>query len=536
MHRESIASDRKCPVRCGIGILTVCRLLMALTALLSTMPGCASLPLDFPRPDSFVLHHTETTELGKAFAPLVAQYPEQSGFHVLVDGMDAFAARIALIDYAERSLDLQYYIWHDDLTGRYLQNRLLLAADRGVRVRLLLDDMDTAGKDPILHALDAHPNIEVRLFNPFVHRNARIIDFLTSPLRINRRMHNKTLTADSQAAILGGRNIGDEYFGAAEDVVFGDVDVLAAGPVAGDVSDSFDRFWNSRWVFPLAAFSERNAAADTELAAFRALSDDYAAKAEQSAYAEALAESGRYSSNTIAELPYAWSKWMLIYDDPEKVESDDVIDRTHLAPRLKEAFDQAERDLIIVSPYFVPGDEFTAYLADKARTGVRVRVLTNSLAATDVSLVHAGYMRYREDLVNGGVELYEFKPLDGTRGKRRANRGWRGSSRASLHAKSFTFDEEFIFIGSFNLDARSVALNTEIGVYFRSPEYAARISGRFDEQALDKAYRVELIDGRLAWTTVQDGRRTHFDVEPETGWWQRFYIRLLSIIVPESQL
>jgi len=218
------------------------------------------------------------------------------------------------------------------------------------------------------------------------------------------------------------------------------------------------------------------------------------------------------------------------------VEAEEVGKKTHLAPRLKEVLDRAKQDLIIISPYFVPGDAFTAYLAEKVSRGVRVRILTNSLAANDVLLVHAGYMCHRKELIKGGVELYEFKALNVKKKKGGKTGGWRISSRASLHAKSFTFDEEYIFVGSFNLDARSVALNTEIGVYFRSPENALKISRKFDEQALKRAYRVELVDDELTWTTMQDGRRTRFDAEPETGWWQRFYIRLLSMIVPESQL
>lgn len=506
---------------------------LLLTALLVILGGCATLPQDYARTESFAFEQTETTRIGKALEPLLTQHPDQSGFYMLPHGTDALAARIALIAASQRSLDLQYYIWHDDLTGRALQNYLLQAADRGVRVRLLLDDLDTVGKDATLLALDAHPNIEIRVYNPFSHRDMRALDYLTDPARINRRMHNKALIADNQAVILGGRNIGDEYFNASHEVAFGDLDTLAVGGVAQDASASFDRYWNSRWVMPLAAFA-KSAETHEDLEAFKQRSDAYLLAAEQSTFSEALKQTHFLRYTSVNDLAFAWSRWVLVSDDPGKVEAETVTKETHLAPRLKIAFDRAENDLIIISPYFVPGEAFTDYLAKKIASGVRVRILTNSLAANDVSVVHAGYMNHREALLKAGVELYEVKAYQEQQIKRA--RGWSGSSRASLHAKTIAFDKTYIFVGSFNLDPRSVALNTELGVYFAGPEFAEPFAREFDERVLETTYKVELIDNKLRWTTVQDGKTLHFDKEPDTSWWKRFSTGFLSLVVPESML
>jgi putative cardiolipin synthase len=240
----------------------------------------------------------------------------------------------------------------------------------------------------------------------------------------------------------------------------------------------------------------------------------------------------------VAELGFTWSRWVLVYDQPSKVEAKEVKKETHLAPNLKEAFEKAQQEVLIVSPYFVPGSNFTQYLTSLVEKGVRVCIMTNSLAANDVPMVYAGYQRYREPLVRGGVELYEYKPIKGEQAKDKQKKsGWTGSSRASLHGKYLGFDQRYIFIGSFNLDARSVALNTELGVYFESPEYSLLLVEAFDETAMTKGYRVLLTDeGELEWLTLEDGKEVRFEHEPETSWWKRFSTDFLSIFVPESQL
>ena len=502
------------------------------------LASCASLPTEFERPESFALQDTATTRLAIDIEPLVSRHPQQSGFHLLNDGKDAFTARVGLIEAAEKSLDLQYYIWHDDLTGRVLHNRLLHAADRGVRVRLLLDDLDTAGKDAMLHTLDSHPGIEIRLFNPFANRSSRAAGFMTDLSRVNHRMHNKSLTADNRATIFGGRNIGDEYFAATEEgVAFGDLDVIGIGPVVNDVSAQFDLYWNSKWVYPISAFRDGESPGDKELEAFRQASGDLLQEARESGYSAALRQTSLASLKNIGELQYSWSRWILVYDDPSKVEAEEIKEDTHLAPSLLEAFEKTQSDLIVISPYFVPGDKLTDYFASMVERGVRVRILTNSLSANDVSIVHAGYMRYRKDLVEGGIELYEYKPTtEQIAAGEKEPSGWTGSARASLHAKSFVFDKRYMFVGSFNLDARSVALNTELGVYFESPEYAGMVAKNFDEKARIKTYKVELKDGDLVWVTEENGGEARFDKEPNTSWWTRFSTGFLSIFVIESQL
>ena len=372
--------------------------------------GCASLPENVERAESFALQDTRNTKLAKDVASLISEHPEQSGFDLLDTGMEALIARLALIEYAQKSLDLQYYIWHDDRTGKALHNRLLHAADRGERVRLLLDDLDTAGKEVTLNILDSHPGIEIRVFNPFANRNARAVDFVTDLSRVNHRMHNKTLTADNQATILGGRNIGDEYFEATEGVAFGDLDIIGIGPVVNEVSAQFDLYWNSQWAYPLSAFGEGPAVTTAELDNFRQESDTHLDEIKGSAYNAALKETNMAKLLHIGEIEYSWGKWILVYDDPSKVVAEEIKEETHLAPSLLKAFDRTQKDLIVISPYFVPGDKLTAYFSEMVARGVRVRILTNSLSANDVKVVHAGYMRYREDLLASGVELYEFKP------------------------------------------------------------------------------------------------------------------------------
>jgi putative cardiolipin synthase len=504
--------------------------------------ACSALPTDVQRTPSYALEDTSDSQLVRNLEPLLQQHPDLSGFRTLIEGEDAFAARLKIIREAQRSIDAQYYIWHNDLTGRVLQNRLLHAADRGVRVRILLDDLDTAGKDDILRKLDAHPNLEVRLFNPFARRDRRSLDFLTDTRRVNHRMHNKTLTADSIATIFGGRNIGDEYFAAATEVGFGDMDALAVGPIAKEVSSQFDLYWNSELVYPLAAFDWDAPVDQAAVAEFRRQSDAHIQQAADSEYADVIRQFATIQVDTIADLDFVWSEWVLVYDQPDKINIEEITAGTHLAPRLVSGMDKTQTDLIIVSPYFVPGDELTAFLTGLVLRGVRVRILTNSLQANDVSLVHAGYMRYREDLVAGGVELYEYKAEANKvrrqeEKKRNKDRSYIGASRASLHAKFFAFDGEYLFIGSFNLDPRSVRINTELGAYYRSPDGASTLSEIFDERAIRIGYRVELDEsGDIEWVTLKDERELRLDKEPDTTAWKRFSTRVLSTFVPESQL
>jgi putative cardiolipin synthase len=512
---------------------------------LASLAGCATLPTDYPRTESHALTDTSDTLLARAFGPLAAAHPGQSGLHPLASGMDAFVARLLLADVAEESLDVQYYIWHDDVTGRWLADRLVRAADRGVRVRVLLDDIGTAPDDFALLVLDHHPNIEVRLFNPVATRETRGLGTLAEFGRVNRRMHNKSFTADNQATIIGGRNVGDEYYDARPDLEFGDLDVLGVGPVVHDVSTAFDRYWNSPAAFPIRALTDQRATAK-QLEEGRAVLRVHTESQRDSAYARALESSTLAQSLHAGDLRFFWGRTRLVYDDPAKVLAESAEGPTALQSGLGAVIDATRSDLLLVSPYFVPGKAGVQWLRGLRERGVRIRVVTNSLAASDVAAVHSGYQRYRRPLLEAGVELYEFKPTARARdreGQRaaRAATGLTGSSRAALHAKTFLFDRRVVFIGSLNLDPRSVHLNTEIGVLFDSPELAGAMADVIDEALPQQAYQVVLADAgtpnaRLEWISIEDGATVRFDNDPAASLWRRLSVWFLSLLPIESQL
>ncbi len=508
---------------------------------IAAMAGCASLPTDYEKPESFAIHDSSETRLGRQLTPVTSRHPDVSGFYPLVSGSDALIARAALIEAAERTLDVQYYIWHPDLSGRILVELLLRAADRGVRVRLLLDDLDTAGKEFGLAAIDAHPNVEIRLYNPFANRASRGIDFATDLRRVNRRMHNKSLTADNQATIVGGRNVGNEYFGGNSATQFSDLDVLAVGPIVNEVSAAFDTYWNSEWVVPLSAFNTEKPVTAKDLKTARAELQTYLIAERSSPYATSVRESALMKKTAVSELDYSWGRALLLYDAPSKAQGADVTETTHIGPSLIKIFDKARSELIVVSPYFVPGKKLVDYFGQLVDKGVRVRIITNSLAANDVGVVHAGYMRYRVALLENGVELYEFKPVRGVNDQG-TKKSWTGSSKASLHAKVFAIDRQYLFVGSFNLDPRSVVHNTEMGVLFESPDLAGQAGDRIDARLLQRAYRLELTStsgqgsSSLQWVTEENGSEVRYAKEPETSFLQRFGTGFLSIFVIESLL
>ncbi len=503
------------------------RLLAVVVAglLVGLLAGCAGLPSLADRTPSTALTGTGSTRLGRAVAPLVAAHPGVSGVYALADGRDAFSARTMMADAAERSLDVQYYIWRNDITGVLLFNALRAAAARGVRVRLLLDDNNTSGLDATLGLLDAHPNIEVRLFNPFVLRRPRLLGFLTDFSRLNRRMHNKSFTADGQATIVGGRNIGDEYFDAAGEVLFADLDVLAIGPVVDAVSNDFDRYWNSPSAYPLHLLVP---AASADSAA--GLARD-AAKIGQGpaakAYQLAMRESTFVAQLVARRLPLEWAATRLVSDDPAKALGLAAPD-SRIGPQLRQLIGEPASELELVSPYFVPGQAGSDAFAAMVRRGVKVRVLTNSLEATDVAAVHAGYARWRKPLLEAGVSLYELRRTWTENGER-ARAGPLGSSASSLHAKTFSVDRARVFIGSFNFDPRSARLNTEMGFVIDSPALAQRLAETLQGGIEERAYEVRLApDGAVYWIERGQGGTIRHDVEPGTGFWQRLGVRLLS--------
>lgn len=470
---------------------------------------------------------TGNTPLGAAISPQVDAQPGVSGIYPLRNAHDSFAARMLLAQVAERSLDIQYYIWHDDLTGTLLYEALHAAADRGVRVRLLLDDNRTAGLDGILAALDSHPNIEVRLFNPFVFRKLRVLGYLTDFSRLNRRMHNKSFTADNQATIIGGRNIGDEYFDATAEgtLTFSDLDVLAIGPVVDQASKEFDRYWASESSYPadrLLSPASPDAIADLAAAASAVERNPDAA-----AYLQAIENSAFVNELLGGSLAFEWAPTRMVSDDPAKGLGLAAPD-TMMPQKLRDAVGKPATELDLVSPYFVPTAAGVEAFVAMAERGVKVRILVNSLEATDVDAVHSGYAKWRKPLLEAGISLYEMRLVPPDAGDRKSS-GPFGSSASSVHAKTFAVDRSRIFIGSFNFDPRSANLNTELGFVIESPALAGRLATLFDSGVPATAYEVHLSDnGQLYWTELRGGKQVRHDTEPGTGFWQRAAVTFLS--------
>ncbi len=494
----------------------------------AVLAGCAALPSLEGRVASSVITDTDDTRLGMAIAPLAAQHPGVSGIYPLADGRDAFAARALLAAAAERSLDVQYYIWHKDITGTLLFDALRQAAERGVRVRLLLDDNNTSGMDQILTMLGKQKNIDIRLFNPFVPRSPRALAFVTDFSRVNRRMHNKSFTADNQATIVGGRNVGDEYFGAAGDVLFADLDVLAIGPVVDEVSHEFDRYWNSASAYPAQLLLTRPVEGDAATIAAEAdRIDDTRAAGE---YVQALRTSPFVRQLMERQLPFEWAKTRMVSDDPAKV-LDQARPGTGVAENLENLLGVPHKELDLISPYFVPGKAGTQAFADLAHKGVGVRILTNALEATDVAAVHAGYAKWRKPLLEAGVLLYESR-RSWEAGDAREQPGRFGSSASSLHAKTFAVDDQRLFVGSFNFDPRSIELNTEMGLVIDSPVLARQLGQAMRTTIPQRAYQVLLNpDGSLYWIARNaNGTTTRYDTEPGASVWKRMGVAILSVL------
>jgi len=445
---------------------------------------------------------------------------------MLEQGRVAFAARAHLTAEANRSIDAQTYIWHADQTGKYLAYELLEAADRGVRVRLLLDDLDARNNNDPLLALDGHKNIEVRLFNPLESRHGvlgAVGDFFRSFNRLDHRMHIKNWIVDNRVAIAGGRNVGDEYFAASEETNFADVEWLMVGNVVRDGSAEFDRFWNSNMAISIADLNPeltKSIRLDSTRAALAAA----ARQIKSSRYADDLRNDSTLKQLMARNLPVKWvADYQLVADDPLKLNAKKALEQSAVLSALLPRLQNAKRELTIASPYFVPGKAGTELLVGLVQRGVTVRVLTNSLAANDVAAVYGGYSKYREALLKGGVHLWELKP----RGNAQADSSLLGSSGASLHAKALSIDGEGVFVGSYNLDSRSTSLNAEMGVYVHNPELASQFDSIF-ELGTDGAssWCVTLVDGDLLWT---DGKET-LDRTPRASLWRRFQAWLTHVL------
>ena len=508
--------------------MRVTKPLLALVLLASFLGGCAS--LDVQREPSQALPANDSA-FGRSVQAQAASHQGQSGFRLLSDSTEAFTARAELIRNAQRSLDLQYYIIHDGISTRMLANELLKAADRGVRVRILIDDTTSDGLDFIIATMAAHPQIQIRVFNPLnLGRSTgvtRTMGRLFNLSRQHRRMHNKLWLADNSMAIVGGRNLGDEYFDAEPNLNFTDIDMLGAGPVAEQLGHSFDQYWNSALSKPIDAFlSSKPTAKDLENTRTRLEESlEETRKQNHALYKHLMTYTTRPRLDIWRkELIWAWNQ--ALWDAPSKVLSKGEPDpqlllTTQLAPELT----GVSKELIMISAYFVPGQPGLVYLTGRADAGVSVSLLTNSLEATDVPAVHGGYAPYRKALLEHGVKLFELRRQPGDGGGSGPHvfysKSFRGSD-SSLHSKAIIFDRRKSFIGSFNFDPRSVLWNTEVGVLVDSPQLAEHVRElAMQGMAPALSYEAKLQDGNIVWVTEDNGQMHTLSKEPGS-WWRRF--------------
>lgn len=487
--------------------------------------ACSTLP---QRPPAPVSH---------ALTPQIATTPSDNSVFPLVDPLEAFAVRVQLIRQAQQSLDLAYYIWGNDLTGWLMLEELRQAAARGVRVRLLLDDNNTRELDALLVALSRTPNLEIRLYNPFRYRDLRVLNYVIDPRRMQRRMHGKSMTADGAVSIVGGRNIADPYFRVAADFFFADLDVLFDGAATQQVQRNFDAFWNDSLAYPVQGFlrpsvrRQQIAIQNLLNVHHQAQALPYIRSAEQSQLLQQWLDQDNTQDEANADATAVQQSAYLVYDDPAKVHRYLPFEQT-IGARVLSLSGVARFSLDIVSPYFVPQQAGTQQLVRLAQQGVRIRILTNSLAASDVPIIHDFYARRRRELVQAGIELYEFKPFADSQPISR----WRirerlgHSSHGSLHAKAISWDRQMTYVGSMNLDPRSLLINSELGVMIPGEEAAAQVSAVFDGQILKTAYRVEpdpQQPDRLIWREIDtEGRPQIHHREPAASTSRKLWSRL----------
>ncbi|MGZ5277003.1 MAG: phospholipase D-like domain-containing protein [Caldimonas sp.] len=498
--------------------------------------GCAALPSQVERPQSYARSDVADTQLAWVAAASAGDEPALSGFRLLPDGAQALATRIALIRRAEKTLDVQYYLIASDATGHEFVRELCAAAARGVRVRVLVDDLYATGQDELFAGLAAHDNVEVRLFNPLPVRNGNFAQRIALSLhqfsRINHRMHNKLFIADGSFAVTGGRNIADEYFDRGGDANFIDMDVLSSGPVVPELAAVFDRYWNSDTAYPVQSLV---AAAPSRQDFERHLGESAAAPAAADPQAQTVATqlaSGRVELEHAAVEVFA--------DSPLKASGDTgpaTVAQAHL-----ELLRGAHSSVLLASPYFVPGEPERRALSALRAQDVDVSVLTNSLATTDEPLVHFGYARHRAALLDAGVDLHELMPSAATGAETTASFGSSGSSGhgnsslGRLHSKVAVIDDERVFLGSMNMDARSARLNTEAGIVIHSRVLARMVAKFVRGHQREGSYQVRLEGKHLAWLSGEGADRHSRTAEPVPAAQPALPIRLLAQMLGEGML
>jgi len=516
-----------------------CRSWCTTLILALALGGCATrLPEAPERSSSTAFDQPLQTGLGRFFQSELAEHPGQSGAAVVTTSEWGFRARAGLANLAEKTLDLQYYIWEVDTAGSILAERVMRAADRGVRVRMLIDDINTGNTDFKFARMDDHPNIEIRLYNPFAKRGSRISEFLFNVDRLNYRMHNKAFIADNAFAIVGGRNIGNNYFGVDTVANFRDLDLALVGPVVEKVSQSFDAFWNSEWSVPVSYLVEEQLT-QQEFLTRKARLYDWVKNVQDFPYPVDTDSDALFIILEEFRENFVWTDARVHYDAPDKLETGEekVVEKLFREGRDK------QHEILVEAAYFIPGPRQLEATRLNNEKGIRQRLLTNSLATNDVAAAHAGYARYREQLIRSGVELYELRPDAGSVRKK-----WSllaGRSRASLHTKAFVADRELVAIGSFNVDPRSIAINTEIVVVIRNPELAVQVTDYLDSGVLpENSYRVVLEadentgNERLVWITEKDGEEVRYysDSDPDVSVWRRFSAWFMSLLPIEEHL
>ncbi|UCB55534.1 MAG: phospholipase D family protein [Thiotrichales bacterium] len=491
--------------------------------------ACTTVPFDEPKPYSKAFTETADTRLGQGVTEWVDAHDGRSGFYPLSQGMDALGVRLRLAEVAEKSIDLQYFLMKNDTAGIVMTNALLKAADRGVRVRFLLDDIFTTASDRGLLLLNQHPNIEVRLFNPISRRGFASLNFVGDFRQANRRMHNKSFTVDNMISVVGGRNIADEYFELKTDSEFVDFDVAALGPIVADISRSFDDYWNHSRAVPMERIAANEA--DEDLESVRAEIDERMNSIYDSVYSEAL-ESQLLQDLIANRRQLFHAEARILSDSPDKLINEISEEHMRLATDLRGVLYSAEKEIIFISPYYVPGKggvELVRNLVDK---GVRVVILTNSLASNNHVPVHGGYARYRKDVIRAGAELYEAR----VNSARERSGDDDGPETLTLHTKAFLIDQRYLFVGSLNLDPRSIQINAEMGLLIDSEEMIQYMVPNPGERISMMTYRVILNeDDELEWHGRINGEEVIETKEPNTSAWLRFKAWILRI-APESQL
>jgi putative cardiolipin synthase len=513
-----------------------------LAAVALGLAGCGTLPSNTGRTDTSALPPNPDSPLVKmALASQPA--PDQTGVRLMPLGAFSLDTRLQLAQRASSSLDVQYYQFENDPTGRLLMTALRDAAVRGVRLRLLVDDLYTTNSDPLLRGLASFPNVEVRLFNPFCcARGAGVAGRYTASIfdfrRLNHRMHNKMFIADGVMAVVGGRNIADEYFLRSAESNFVDMDAFVMGAVVRDMAQIFDRYWNSEVVFPIEDVGEPLGDKAAHQKAFDALMASLPPSPPANPPATDVLGYGPLSEDfDSGQVGLQWGKARAFADPPEKLlaMSPKVAYEMSVTNNVMMQVWQAKSDLVLTSPYMIPGAMGVASMQKLEAEHVKVTVITNSLAATDEPLVHNGYARYRPAMLEAGVDLYELSPTKTQTTKRL---GMFGTSLGRLHAKTAVIDKRTIFIGSMNLDPRSASTNTEFGMFVDSPALAKELLRVINISKLESAYRVRFAPKStdLQWVTVDDDKVKILTVEPESSMWLRLHNMLLGWFVSDQLL